>query len=202
MVDVPVLISRVRGVMVNPKETFFEHMQPAPPWTVVAREHVLPLLVASGLLASLLILAFSPVHEAEGAMAPDLMQVAIWFLSRLVFSLLALVAMTVVVGVLAVVFDGQPRFNSAFTLVALAMTPSYLGEGVFPLPVIGPILGLAGLVYSLMILYQGIPLALKVPDNKRVFHFILSLVVMFVLTVIFLTTFMPLISIFMGLPAS
>ena len=191
MVDVPVLVSRVRGMLFNPKETFFEHMQPAPPWTTVTREHVLPLLVATGLLACLLIVAFPPVGPTMEAMPTDFRMLALGFLTRLIFSLVALVAMTVVVGILAVLFDGQPRFNNAFTLVALAMTPSYLAEGVFPLPVIGPVLAFAGLIYSMMLLYQGIPLALKVPDHKRVFHFILTMVTIFILMLVVVSSFFP-----------
>ena len=203
MVDVPVLVSRVRGILVNPKETFSEHMQPVPPWLVVTREHVLPLLVATGLLASLLILAFPPVNTTAGAGYPDLGTVAVVFLVRLGMSLVALFALAVVVGVLALIFDGQPKFNNAFTLVALAMTPVYLAEGIGPLPVVGPILAFAGLIYSMVLLYQGIPLALHVPDNKRVFHFILSLATMFVLLLVIVATFFPFaVSPTTGLPAS
>ncbi len=203
MVDVPVLVSRVRAIITNPKETFLEHMQPAPPWSVVAREHVLPLLIATGLLASILILAFPPIDPTMGAVAPDLGTVAIVFLVRLAVSLLGLVALTVVVGVLAVLFDGQPRFNNAFTLVALAMTPVYLAEGIGPLPVIGPILAFGGLIYAMVLLYQGIPLALHVPDNKRVFHFILSLATMFVLMLVLVAAAFPFaVSPTTGLPAS
>ena len=61
------------------------------------------------------------------------------------------------------------------------MTPMYLAEAVALLPLIGPILLIAGFVYSLMILYQGVPIALKVPDHKRVFHFVLTMATIVVL---------------------
>lgn len=201
MVDVAVLVSRVRGVITNPKETLAEHMRPVPPWSVVTREHVLPLLVVSGLIASLIFLAFAPIGQTPGMPAPDLMEVLRGFVLRIVINLIALVVVTVVIGVMAILFDGQPRFNGAFTLVALAMTPLYLTEAVAFLPLIGPILFVAGLVYSLMILYQGVPMALQVPDNKRVFHFVLTMATTVVLMVVITAALVPVIDPITGAPA-
>ena len=191
MVNVSVLVSRVRGVMTNPMQTLAEHLQPVPPWSVVTREHVLPLLVITGLLASLLVVAFSPVAQVPGAPGIDLAALALGFVLRIIVNFVLILVLTVIVGVFAVLFDGRPKFNGAFALVALAMTPVFLAEAIGYIPLIGMILMLASLVYAMVILYRGVPMALQVPENKRVLHFIMTLATMFVMFIVVSAALLP-----------
>jgi hypothetical protein len=86
---------------------------------------------------------------------------------------------------LAGVFQGKPDFPRAFAAVSLAAVPAWLAGIVGALvPWVGILIALAGGVLCLFFLYKIMPLALGVPDSKRVLHFVLSLVAIFILNLV------------------
>ncbi len=86
---------------------------------------------------------------------------------------------------LAGTFKGNSNFARAFAAVSLAAIPAWIAGIVgAAIPYIGFLVSLAGGIISLVFLYKIMPLALHVPDEKRVAHFIASLVVIIVLNFI------------------
>jgi len=95
------------------------------------------------------------------------------FLASFVFSLLA--------GKLG----GRSDFNKAFAAISLAWVPAFLGgvAGVV-IPFVGALVALAAAILSLVYLYRLLPLALSLPDSKRVLHFVLGLVVIVIINMV------------------
>jgi hypothetical protein len=98
------------------------------------------------------------------------------------FAVIGVVVASFVFNLLAGVFKGTPNFSRAFAAFSLAAIPAWLANAVAPLvPYLGGLLGLAGAIASLVFMYKIIPLALAVPQDKRVVHFIASIVLMIVI---------------------
>ena len=68
--------------------------------------------------------------------------------------------------------------------MSLATIPSWVGAALGGIPWIGWLLQLVGSIIGLVFLYKIIPLALSVPDEKRVLHFVLTIVTVFVINII------------------
>lgn len=171
--DVATFIARVRGMLVQPQETLAADASPAPPWQVAAREHAVPLITASAVVAALLSLVF-PGSAAMAA--PGLIGLVFDTVLQIVLNV-GFLAMTAGFACLfAGVFGGTTRFDAGFAVVTLAMTPAYVGEAVLPIPVVGALAALAGLIYGLVVLYQGMATLMGVPPEHKGKHFLLTVV--------------------------
>jgi hypothetical protein len=86
---------------------------------------------------------------------------------------------------LAGVFGGKPEFSRAFAAMSLAAIPAWIAGIVgAAVPWVGGLISLAGAIVSLVFLYKIMPLALGVPDSKRVLHFVVSLVAILVINIV------------------
>lgn len=179
MTDLSAALIRMRGMITTPDATLADHVSPVPRWTVVAREHTLPLLIGSALVSILLLFLIPPPSDAGPALT--LVDLASLVIVRVVVNFVLLMIMAAVLGLFSGLFQGSSDFSSAYVLSALAMTPLYLGEAVLPIPLLGPLAALAGLIYSVVILYKGVPRALGVPQRARGRHFMLAMVSLFLI---------------------
>ena len=91
------------------------------------------------------------------------------------------VAALVIEG-LAPHFGGEKRFIQAFKVVAFGGTAAWVAGIVLVIPLLG-ILALIGALYSLYLIFVGLPLLMKVPHDKAVPFFVVTLVVMIVIWV-------------------
>ena len=182
MTDLTAAVARMRGMLTTPEATLTDHLSPIPPWMVVAREHTLPLLVGSALV-SILLLVLIPPPGGPGD-GPSVVDITSLVVVRIFVNFVLLMIMAGVLGFFAGLFQGSSNFNAAYVLTALSMTPLYLGEAVLPVPLLGPMAAMAGLVYSIIILYKGVPHALSVPQTARGRHFLMSMVLLFVIWVL------------------
>jgi hypothetical protein len=108
--------------------------------------------------------------------------------TMLVMSSAGIAIAAFVLSFLAGTFGGRQSFSRAFAAISLSAIPGVLAGIIAVLiPYIGFLLALAGGILSLVFLYRIIPLALDVPDSKRVLHFVVSLTVMFVINMILAT---------------
>ena len=179
MVDLAATSHRIYGMVADPQATLAYNSQPVPPWRLVAREHVLPLVVATSLVNALLMWMLRPLHEAivreAGFEMPDAAHPALTLVLRIVTQFAGILVWAAVVGFFAGTLGGRNDFNAAYVLVALALTPYIIAASLVPIPYVGLILWLCGFVYALVILYRGVPKLVGVPDQNRAKHMALSL---------------------------
>ena len=111
-----------------------------------------------------------------------------FFAALLIGLLVAALGFTIAVLVfnfLSGVFKGEANFDRAFAALSLAAIPAWVANALAPLiPFVGMLVSLAGGICSLVFMYRIIPLALRVPEGKRVVHFIASLVVTLVVNMV------------------
>jgi hypothetical protein len=173
----------VKGGLLNPAATWSSYLGENPGWQQTLIVLTGPLILANvvlGLLLSRMMGTMSPFGLAGN-----------WLAALVVGLVLACVGFAVAVLVfnfLAGVFGGKPDFSRAFAAMSLAAIPAWIA-GIIgaAIPWVGALITLAGGIVTLVFLYKVMPLALGVPDSKRVLHFVVSLVAVVVINVIVAT---------------
>jgi len=94
-----------------------------------------------------------------------------------VLTLAGVYVAALVIDALAPHFGGEKRFIQALKVVAFGGTAAWVSGIVLVIPLLG-ILALIGALYSLYLVFVGLPLLMKVPQDKAVPYFVATLVVM------------------------
>jgi hypothetical protein len=148
------LIARVRGMVLSPAEE----------WRKIAAE---PIDLVPVLTRYVAILAAIP------AIAGFL--IALWFgffgalASAILGYLLTLVGVVVhakIVEILAPQFGGPQDADAALKLAVFAPTAAWLAGGLIIIPILGPLAALVGAFYALYTLYLGVPIVMRVPQER------------------------------------
>jgi hypothetical protein len=171
-IDLNKTFSLTRGGLLDRENTWRAYFENTPDWKDTAIALTAPLLLASVLLS----MVFS--RMSGGFVSYGLGQ---GFLAALLIGLfmaiVGVVLFAFVINLLAGVFDGKSDFSRAFAAVTFAMIPAWLAAIVGALiPGIGFVVAMAGGITGLVFLYQILPLALAIPEQKRVVHFVSSIV--------------------------
>ncbi len=147
------LIQRVTDILLKPQST----------WAAIAAEDSTP---ASLLPAYVLPLAAIPAVVGLIGMRHfplvGLMVAALSYALTVVF----LFVMARVVDALAPKFGARPDPKQAFKLVAYSATAGFVGSALGIVPLLG-ILGLAAALYSIYLLYLGLPALMQCPAEKQ-----------------------------------
>ncbi|MEZ5662041.1 MAG: Yip1 family protein [Burkholderiaceae bacterium] len=160
------LVERVKAMLLRPRETWPEVAAEAHDVVTIYRDYLVYLAGVSA-LASFVGLSL----VGFGGMG---FHVRVPWLSGLAYMVVGFVLTLAMVYVAARVadalaprFNGQKDFASAFRLVAYGATAALLG-GVFQILPVLSILGLLAALYSIFLLYTGVPVMLKVPEDKAI----------------------------------
>ena len=94
-----------------------------------------------------------------------------------VLSLVGIFVIALIIDALAPSFGAQKSQIQALKLVVYSYTASWVAGIALIIPVLGGLIALVGWVYTLHILYLGLPKLMKSPADKTVGYFVVSLVV-------------------------
>lgn len=177
------LISRVRGMLMKPAQTWDEiDVEPAS-ISGLYTGYAVPLAGIAALagLANMLLLG----NRMWGvsfriSTTSAITQALIGF----VMSLVSLAVLAYVVDWLAPKFEATPNRLQAFKLAVYAATAGWVGAVLGLIPWVGGLLGLAGGIYSLYALYKGLPKLMKAPPEKATPYFVVTLIVCIVLFIV------------------
>jgi hypothetical protein len=178
--DINKTLGLIKGGLFDHRATWERYLGENPSWRDTLIQLTGPLLVVNVVLSVIL-------SRIMGTMSAYTLG-ANWFTGLLLGLVLAALAFAVAVFVfnfLAGMFGGKPDFSRAFAAISLAAIPAWIA-GIIgsAIPWLGGLISLAGAIVSLVFVYQVMPLALGIPDNKRVVHFVASLVVILVINLI------------------
>jgi hypothetical protein len=101
----------------------------------------------------------------------------------LVTSVLGVLIGAVVVDILAPTFGSEKNFGRSLQLVAYGWTPAWLAGILNIIPALGILAAIAGL-YGFYLLYLGLPVVKKTPQDKVVVYLIVVLVAILVVYMI------------------
>jgi hypothetical protein len=157
------LIERAKGMVLAPAQT----------WPVVAAEPATPaqiykdwLLVLAAIPAVCSFVGLSLIGLGAFGLRDSLPVGLVGMVLRYLVTLLTVFVMALVVDALAPGFGGTRDRVAALKLIAYGSTASFVA-GVFALlPLLGSLVMLAAAVYSLYVIYLGLPVLMKCPQDK------------------------------------
>lgn len=159
-------VSRARAVLFEPRATFkevdSEFTKPGALWG----RYILPLALIGPLAGAVGRLLFG--KRIAGTSLPESISISgavTWFVIALVLTLLAVFVLTQVVSLLAPGFGGQKNDVQALKVAAYSSTPMWLA-GLFNIHGRFLILGVIVSLYSLYLLYLGLPALMKVSQDR------------------------------------
>lgn len=176
------LISRVRGLILTPKSEWETIAAEPAPLGPTYTGYIIPLVligVVAGFIGGSLIgfEAFGQTYRTPigAGLTQAVLQVALTLGGVYVFAL--------IVNMLAPSFGAEKNFDNAFKVAAFYPTAGWLA-GVFALiPVLG-ILTLVGAVYTLYLLFVGLPTVMKPAEDKGVAYTLSALAIAIVLWIV------------------
>ena len=173
------LIERVKDILMRPKEE----------WRVIDAEPA----TIGGIYTSYVVIlaAIGPIAGVIGQQLFGFSMLGItwkptigWSVGNAVLGyILALVAvylLGVIINALAPSFGGQQDQLKAFKVAAYCSTATWVA-GIFALIPMLAWVALVGLIYGLYLLYLGLPVLMRVPQDKLVGYFLVIIVVMIIL---------------------
>ena len=178
------LVGRVKAILLTPKTE----------WPVIAGE---PASIGDLYKNYVLILAAIPAvfgflkMSLIGVSVPFAGTVRIGVASGLssmvigyVLSLVMLYVMALIVDALAPTFGGQKSQIQAFKTVTYAYTASWIAGFAQILPVLAVLFAIAGGIYSIYLLYLGLPNTMKCPPEKAAGYTAVAIIIAIVLSLV------------------
>jgi hypothetical protein len=173
-------LALIKGGLLDHENTWKTYLEECPDWKQTTLVLTGPLFILNVLL-SLIFSRLTGGYAVYGYQSG-------WFnalIAGLVMGAIGFLIMVLVFNFLAGVFKGTANFSRAYAAVSLAVIPAWVA-GVLAglIPYLGLLIALAGGILSLVFLYRIVPLALNVPQDKRVTHYVVSLVVVIIINII------------------
>jgi hypothetical protein len=176
------LVERAKNLLLKPKEE----------WPVISGEtHTVQdlytkyVMILAAIPAVAGLIGFSLIgvsgfgYSYRIPIATGLAQMVLQYL----LSLGGVYAMALIIDALAPSFEGDKSFGQALKVAAFFPTASWLAGVFYVIPALG-VLAILGGIYSLWLLYLGLPLLMNVPDEKAVPYTIVVVIVTIVLIVL------------------
>lgn len=162
------LIERVRLVLTRPKEAF-QIIEGEPATTqglYTAYACILAALPALAVLGVKLLFAGFLFNPA-GALISAIMSY--------LFSLVMVFVLALIADALAPSIGGTKSQIQALKASVYGCTAGWIGGACLIVPVLGPLGWLAGAVYSLYLLYLGLPRLMKIPEDKAAGYVVVTI---------------------------
>lgn len=177
------MISRVKGMLLEPRATWkeldAEFLKPGELWMkyIIPLAAIYPIAHAVGVILFGERIAFTRLTNSVPISSAIIQGIA-----ALILALLSVFVLSRIISLLAPGFGGQRNDVQGLKAAAYASTASWVG-GIFALI---PALGIVSLIfslYSLVLLYIGLPIVMKVPQDRAMGY---TAVVIIVWIVVFL----------------
>ena len=99
-----------------------------------------------------------------------------------VITLVVVFVVALIVDALAPTFGGTKSQINALKLVAYSATAGWVASIATVIPILGWIVAIIGSLYGIYLLYLGLPVLMKCPEDKAVIYLVVVVVVYIVLT--------------------
>jgi len=172
MIDLKRTLSLISGGMFDSEQTWRSYLPEAENWQKTAFLLTGPLIIFAAVGAYIFGFLGSDI-SLFGQFRPTIVST----IMTMITSAIAAGVVAFVVSAMAGAFGGKNNFALGLAATSFAFIPGYLGQAVTWLPWVGGLLAFGLFIYALVLLWKVIPVYLAVPNEKRVGHYILSLVV-------------------------
>jgi len=149
------LIARVKGMVLAPAQEWRAIQREPIELVPVFTRYVMILAAIPAIASMLLLMAFGLFFAAISTA-----------IVSYILSLVAVVVTAKIVEILAPKFGGPVDSDAALKLAAFAPTVAWVAGGAIIVPILGSLVALIGAFYSLYTLYLGVPIVMRVPQEK------------------------------------
>lgn len=170
----PGLVDRIRNILLTPQSEWDRISNEPADVSKLYMGYVLPLAVLLAVCTFVGMALFVRIGIVTG-FAEAILQV--------IRALVMVFVVAFIINALAPTFGSQQNLGQAHKLAAYSFTALFVSGVSLLIPLLG-ILVLAGLVYSLALLYIGLPRMMKTPEDKRIGYFITIIVVCIVVGIV------------------
>ncbi len=166
------LIDRVKNIIMSPKTEWQvidgESGDTQEVFTYVAILAAIPAII--GLIFSLLLSrTLSELGISSGT-------IIVSTVLGYILTFVIIYAVAYLTDALAPTFGGEKHLPSALKLIAYSYTPLWVASIFSFVPLIGFLIVLAGLVYTIYVLYLGVPVMMRAPQDKTVGYTIVIII--------------------------
>lgn len=175
MIDLNRTLGLVKGGLFDSEQTWRSYLPEAGCWRKTAFLLTGPLIIVAAVAAYILGFLGSDTSFL-GSFRPTIISTIV----SIVMMVITAGVVAFVISALAGAFGGKNNFAFGLAATTFAFIPGYVGKAVTWLPWIGFLLSLGLFVYAFILLWKVIPIYLDVPSDRRVGHYILSLLATFV----------------------
>jgi hypothetical protein len=174
-------INRIKSILVSPKAEWQTIEAENAPHAKVFTSYVVPLALIPAIAAFIGygLIGYSVLGVHVGSVSWGLRQAIVQYAAMLGGTYIT----AFVINTLAENFGTKKDFDRAFSLVAYAYTPMFVGGVFYLLPSLSWLASLAGL-YGLYLLYIGLQPMMKAPADKQTSYFVVSLIVTIVVSAV------------------
>ena len=160
------IVDRVQAILLKPKET----------WPVIEQEATDPkaiytnyliYLAAIPAIATFIGLSLIGAGAFGISFRVPIVSGLVNMVVGFVLSLVMVYVLALIANALAPTFKGEKNLLNAFKLVAYGSTAGFVG-GIFSLLPALSMLGVIAALYSIYLIYTGIPVLMKAPEEKAV----------------------------------
>ena len=168
------LVERVKNILLTPKTE----------WPVIAAEST---DVKSLYMSYIMILAAIPA--IAGIIGMLMMHFAVaavgYTIVQYILTLIMVFLVALLIDALAPTFGGQKSQVNALKLVAYSATAGWVASVFLVIPVLGAIIALIGSLYGIYLLYLGLPVMMKCPQEKVIPYLVVTIVIWILLSFVF-----------------
>jgi hypothetical protein len=177
------IFERVQRILLQPKTEWYVIQQEPTYPSQLYTGYIMPLAAIGPVCTIIGLLLFgSSAFTALGLSLP-IVPIIVGAVVQYVLALGLVYVMALIIDALAPTFMGQKQIYQALKLYAYSATPAWLG-GIFSLIPQLAILGVIIALYSLYLLYLGLPVMMQSPPDKSIGYIVTIIVVAIVISVI------------------
>ncbi len=174
------LIDRAKAILLTPR-TEWPVIAAEPDTTAGLYKNYIAILAAIGPIAMFLSLSVIGVSTFLGSFRIGMGAGLSYLIVSYALALVSVYIFSLIVNALAPTFGGQKDGIQALKTVAYAMTAAWVGAAGNLIPGIGWLISLAGGIYSIYLLYLGLPVTMKSPPEKSVGYLVVCIIVAIVI---------------------
>ena len=179
------LVQRAKDIIVSPRTE----------WPVIAAEttstgeliasYALPLIVIDAVAGFIGVSIIGTAAVMFGApVALPITMALVGACMHVVTSVIGIFVIAIIINALAPTFGGQPSNIQALKTAVYSYTAAWVAAIATVVPILGSLIAFIGALYSLYLLYLGLPILMKNPADKSVIYTILIVVSVIVVAVV------------------
>lgn len=164
------LVNRVKNILTNPKGEWQVINSEALTGMPLITSYLLPLAVVAALATFIGYAFFMPYGGIKFGL--------VYALIAIIQMILAVYVNAYITDALAPSFSSEKNLGKSIQLVVYSATPVYIGSILNIIPGLGWLFILIGSIYAIYLMYLGLPILKKTPEDKAPIYLIIIIVVL------------------------